>query len=303
MTSAIGTRVGPYEIVSALGAGGMGEVYRARDPRLGRDVALKVIKRDFIGNSSHRARFEREARALASLNHPNIATIHGIEETGGLPAIVMELVEGPTLADRILKGPLALHDTLAIARSMADALDAAHEKGIIHRDLKPSNVKLTSRGAPKVLDFGLAKALALDGGDTEFGQAPTMTVGATGEGTVLGTPAYMSPEQARGQTVDKRTDIWAFGCVVYEMLAGRAAFARSTTSDTIASVLGHEPDWSQLPATAPPSIRHLLQRCLEKDPRRRLHDIADARIEIDDVLTGEPPAQNVAASSLLQQYS
>jgi len=282
--SLIGRKLGAYQIHSLLGAGGMGEVYRARDTKLGRDVAIKILPRAFVTDAERRARFEREARLLASLNHPHIGAIYGLEDVDGVSALVLELVEGPTLADRIVKGPLPVRDALVIAAQIAEALEAAHERGIVHRDLKPANVVLTGADLVKVLDFGLAKAGGGDGSGPDLSQSPTITVGGTKDGIILGTAAYMSPEQARGKPVDKRTDVWAFGCVLYEMLTGRAAFAGDTISDTIAAILGHEPEWSSLKTAA--SLRRLLQRCLEKDPRRRLHDIADARIEIEDIVSG-----------------
>ena len=262
----------------------MGEVYRARDTRLKREVALKVLPDGFSKDPDRLARFQREAELLATLNHPNIAHVHGIEETDGIPAIVMELVEGPTLADRIARGgAIPLEEALSVAKQIAEALEAAHEKGIIHRDLKPANIKVTPDGQVKVLDFGLAKMLEVEAEGASLAMSPTLSVRATHAGVVLGTASYMSPEQARGRSLQKRTDIWSFGCVVYQMLTGRTAFAGETVSDTIAGILGHEPDWSALPNTTPSTIRRLLLRSLEKDPKRRLHDIADARIEIDDV--------------------
>ena len=287
-----GTRLGPYEILSALGAGGMGEVYRARDTKLNRDVAVKILRPAFTGNPDRVARFAREARLLASLNHPNIGSIYGLEDSGDFPALVLELVEGNTLDARLLRGPLPLPEALTVAHQIADALDAAHQAGIIHRDLKPSNIKITPEGTVKVLDFGLAKALAPDPLFVDA-QSATLTADRTIPGAILGTAAYMSPEQARGEPVDKRTDMWAFGCVLFEMLAGSAAFARSTTTDTIAAVVSAEPDWTLLPAWTPDSIRRLLKRCLQKDARRRLRDIADARIELDDAM-GAPEAPTPA---------
>jgi serine/threonine-protein kinase len=265
----------------------MNKVYRARDSKLGRDVAIKILPSHYTSDPERRARFAREARLLATLNHPHIAAIYGLEESDGLTALVLELVEGPTLGDRLTRGPLPIAEALAIARQIAEALDAAHEKGIVHRDLKPANIVLQrasgSAGAAraKVLDFGLAKTLAV-GRDGDLTQQPSGSLDGTAEGRILGTPAYMSPEQARGQTVDKRADIWAFGCVFYEMLTGRRAFDGETLSDTFVSILEREPDWTALPATAPASLRALLERCLRKDPRKRLHDIADALIEIDE---------------------
>ena len=275
-----GRRLGVYQLQTLLGAGGMGEVYRARDTRLGRDVAVKILFRRFSADPDRLARFEREARMLASLNHPNIATIHGIEESDGVRALVMELVDGETLAEKIAGCGLALIEALTIARQIADALEAAHEKGIIHRDLKPANVKITPDGTVKVLDFGLAK---LDETGLEVGEGAD-TIEGTREGAVLGTAPYMSPEQARGKPIDKRSDIWAFGCVLYEMLTGTLAFKAESVADTIMVILQREPDLSLVPASSPDSVRLLLRRCLQKDPRRRLRDIGDARMEIDDAI-------------------
>jgi serine/threonine protein kinase len=264
----------------------MGEVYRARDTKLNRDVALKVLPDLFALDSDRLARFKREAQLLASLNHPNIAAIYGLEDSTSVQALVLELIEGPTLADRIAQARIARPEALSIAKQIADALEAAHEHGIVHRDLKPANVKITDDGIVKVLDFGLAKALGPTAASAaDASNSPTLTAHATQMGVVLGTAAYMSPEQARGKPVDKRTDLWAFGCVLYEMLTGRSVFARGTISDTIAAILEREPDWTALPATTPASVRRLLQRCLDKDPKRRLHDIADARLEIEETLT------------------
>jgi Tol biopolymer transport system component len=283
LTLTPGTPLGPYEIVALLGAGGMGEVYRARDVKLGRDVAVKVLPESLAGDPERLARFEREAKVLAALNHPNIAHIHGFEDSTGVPALVMELVEGPTLADRIARGRIPIDDALTIARQIAEALKAAHEQGIIHRDLKPANIKVKDDGTVKVLDFGLAKALVGDRTSPDLTHSPTVTVDGTLEGIILGTAAYMSPEQARGKVVDTRTDIWAFGCVLYEMLTGRVAFPGETVSDTIAAILEREPDWLAQSEATPASIRRLLRRCLQKDSKRRLHDIADARLEFDEV--------------------
>jgi eukaryotic-like serine/threonine-protein kinase len=276
----IGTQIGTYKVLSLLGAGGMGEVYRARDTKLGRDVALKVLPARFTADLDRVGRFEREARLLATLNHAHIGAIYGFENSGAVSALVLELVEGPTLADRLANGPLPATQALHIAGQIAEALEAAHEKGIIHRDLKPANIKITPDGAVKVLDFGLAKAAASDRHPQDLSHLPTMTIDITSEGTIAGTPGYMSPEQARGQSVDKRTDIWAFGCVLYEMLTGRGPFAGSTIPDIFVSILEREPDWSALPEKTPPRVRQLLQRCLEKDPKARLRDIGDARIEL-----------------------
>ena len=279
----LGRRIGVYQLQAWLGAGGMGTVYRAHDTRLRRDVAIKILPREVTSDADRRARFERESRVLAALNHPNIAAIYGVEdgpiESGhDVRALVLELVEGETLAQRIARGPIALADVMTIARQMADALDAAHEGGIIHRDLKPANIKLRADGVVKLLDFGIAKVFVGEGAITE--ESPTVTAAGTRAGTILGTAAYMSPEHARGRSVDKRTDIWAFGCVLYEMLTGRAPFKGETGSDTIVAILEHEPDWRALPGATPPRIRELLRRCLEKDPKRRLRDIADAVIEL-----------------------
>jgi eukaryotic-like serine/threonine-protein kinase len=280
-----GVRLGLFEITGTLGAGGMGEVYRARDMRLGRDVAIKLLPSVLAGDPDRRARLERESRLLAALNHPNIAAIHSVEEIDGRLALILELVEGPTLADRLATGPIAIAEALQIARQLADALEAAHGKGVVHRDLKPSNVKITSDGAVKLLDFGLAKATptAIHEGDAHLRSADA---DPTNDGVILGTGAYMSPEQARGHAVDKRTDVWAFGCVLYEMLAGRRAFSGETISDTIAAILSREPDWTALPPALPPEVYRLVRRCLQKDVRRRIHDVADARVEIDEALDG-----------------
>ena len=304
MVLVAGARLGPYEIQSPLGAGGMGEVYRARDTKLGRDVAIKILPHVFTNDPERLARFEREARLLAALNHPNIGAIYGLEEADGVRALVLELVEGETLADRIRRGPVPVADALTIARQIVDALDAAHEKGIVHRDLKPANIKVTPGGAVKVLDFGLAKAATGEGLTPDLTQSPTVTVGGTQEGTILGTAAYMGPEQARGKAVDKRTDIWAFSCVLYEMLTGHVAFSGETVSDTIAAILGREPDWAALPATTPPTVARLLRRGLEKDPKRRLRDIADARAELDDALDGgKAPAMVVGRPAAVSAHS
>jgi eukaryotic-like serine/threonine-protein kinase len=279
----LGKRLGQYDVQSLLGAGGMGRVYRARDTRLGRDVALKLLPPEWAGDPDRLARLEREARLLASLNHPNIATIHGIADGDHAVALVLEFIEGDTLADRLARGPLPPTDALTIARQVTDALDAAHERGIVHRDLKPANIKITPAGLVKVLDFGIATLEAApDGGTPQASQAPTVTARGTREGVVAGTPAYMSPEQARGLAIDKRTDIWAFGCVLYEMLTGRAAFARATFTDTIAAIVEREPEWNALPRDTPPGVVQLLRRCLEKDRRKRLRDIGDAGAEAAD---------------------
>jgi len=283
-----GTKLGPYEILSAIGAGGMGEVYRARDPKLGRDVAIKVLPEVFAGDVARMARFQREAKVLASLDHPNIASIYGLEDSGGTRALVMQLVEGPTLADRIKQGPIPVDEAVRIARQIADALEYAHERGIIHRDLKPANVKVTNDDAVKVLDFGLAKALEGDPSSIDISTSPTISRMATQAGVLLGTAAYMSPEQAKAKTVDRRADIWAFGCVLYEMLTGKQAFTGETVTESLAAVIMKDPDWSQLSAATPMRVRVLLQRCLQKDPKQRLRDIGDARISLDEALSGAP---------------
>jgi Tol biopolymer transport system component len=284
MALACGLRLGQYEVVAAIGAGGMGEVYRARDLSLGRDVALKVLPVAVAHDPERLGRFEREARLLAALNHPNIAHIYGFQREPG--ALVMELVEGDTLADRLVHGALPTRDALAIARQIAEGLDAAHEQGIVHRDLKPANIKVRPDGTVKILDFGLAKAMFGEAVAADISHSPTLTVGGTQSGVVLGTAGYMSPEQARGQPVDKRTDVWAFGCVLYEMLTGRSAFTQTTVSDTIVAILEHPPNWAALPSALPDErVRELLERCLAKDRRQRLRDIGDARLEIEHALT------------------
>jgi serine/threonine protein kinase len=270
-------------VAELIGVGGMGEVYRATDKKLGRDVALKVLPPSFVEDPVRRMRFEREARLLAALNHPNIAAIYGFEEAGSDCALVLELVEGPTLSDILKAGPVPSNEALQIARQIADALEAAHAKSIIHRDLKPANIKVTPARAVKILDFGLAKVLEIESPSPHLSQAPT----GTGYGVVLGTPAYMSPEQAAGrsESLDTRTDIWSFGCVLYEMLSGRRPFPGDSVAETLGSVLSREPDWNSLPPALPESIRSLLRRCLAKDPNHRLHHIADARVELDRIIS------------------
>src|SRR5258708_8351020 len=272
-----GRTIGGYHLQRLLGAGGMGEVDRARDAKLGPDVAIKILPRGVTRDPDRLARFEREARMLAALNHPNICAIYGLEEADGIRFLVLEFVDGETLGKRIegrrAEG-LGLKDALGIARQIADALEAEHEKGIVHRDLKPANVTITHDGVVKVLDFGLAKPVDTDAVGVDIAHSPTITIdAATGEGVILGTAAYMSPEQARGRTVDKRTDIWAFGCVLYEMLTARVVFPGDTVSDTIGKILEREPDWSALPASTPAAIRRLLVRCLVKDPKQRRRDL------------------------------
>jgi serine/threonine-protein kinase len=294
MALAAGARLGPYEILSTIGAGGMGEVYRARDTRLKREVAIKILPESVASDPERLARSQREAEVLASLNHPHIAAIYGLEESGETRALVMELVDGETLADRIGRGPIPLDEALPFAKQIAEALEAAHEQGIIHRDLKPANIKVRPDGTVKVLDFGLAKIVEASGaaeagragGARAMSMSPTITSPAmmTGMGVLLGTAAYMSPEQAKGREADKRSDIWAFGCVVFEMLTGKRAFAGDDVQDTLVAVLRDAPDWSALPSETPPEIRTLLRRCLEKDRKKRLADAADARIEIDEAL-------------------
>jgi eukaryotic-like serine/threonine-protein kinase len=297
MALAAGTRLGSYEIIDALGAGGMGEVYRARDTKLKRTVAIKVLPEAFSRDPDRLARFEREAELLATLNHTNVAAIYGLEESNGLRALVLELVEGPTLADRLLTGPIPLEEALPIARQIAEAMEAAHTRGIIHRDLKPANIKLRPDGTVKVLDFGLAKVFDTAPTDDLTQSAHLLSPAPTIAGVVLGTAAYMSPEQARGKAVDKRTDVWAFGCVFFEMLTGRRPFEGETVTDVIAAIISNEPDWRALPAGTPASVRSLIARCLRKDPAQRLRDIADGRFQIEETLSdpGSPAAASVPA--------
>jgi serine/threonine protein kinase len=285
----IGKTIGNYKIVDKLGAGGMGEVYRAHDSRLGRDVAVKVLPEAFSSDAERLARFEREAKVLAGLSHPNVGSIFGIEESGGTTFLVLELVEGEDLAARLARGPMVVEEVVEVALQIAEALEAAHEQGIIHRDLKPANIVLGPDGRAKVLDFGLAKALDTEAGSSshDLSHSPTvMASSPTVAGVILGTAAYMSPEQARGKVVDKRADVFAFGAVVWEMLTGRQLFAGDTVSDTLAAVLRATPDFDELPAGTPPALRRLLERCLEKDSRRRLRDIGEARIVLDDIRSG-----------------
>ncbi len=288
-----GVRLGPYEVGALIGSGGMGEVYRARDSKLNRDVALKVLPDLFEDDVQRLARLQREAQVLASINHPNIAAIYGLEEADGVRALVLELVEGPTLAQQIAEGPVPVDEALHIARQIADALEAAHEQGIVHRDLKPANIKVRVDDTVKVLDFGLAKALESETLSADASQSPTLSAAATRAGVILGTAAYMSPEQARGKPIDKRTDIWAFGCVLFEILAGKRVFEAKEVSDIMALVLTKEPVWEVLPPETPEAVRRLLRRCLDKDAKRRLRDIGEARILLGDVEAGaavsDPP--------------
>ena len=328
-----GMKLGPYEILSQLGSGGMGEVYRARDTRLNRDVAIKVLPRPFAEDPLRMARFEREAQLLASLNHPKIAAIYGLEESGSTRALVMEVVEGPTLAKRIGRTPasarpkaasaspaqvsagasggskaaptasagtgarkaaIPIEEALPIAQQVAEALEYAHERGVVHRDLKPANIKVTPDGDVKVLDFGLAKAMGPEDASGDMANSPTLSLAMTQAGIILGTAAYMSPEQAKGKSVDRRTDIWAFGCVLYEMLSGQKAFEGETVSDVLAAVIRAEPDWNALPRDTPPAIQHLLRRCLQKDPHHRLQAMGDARIAIEETLSGAAVEGDIA---------
>jgi eukaryotic-like serine/threonine-protein kinase len=287
----IGTRLAHYEITAHLGSGGMGDVYQATDSKLGRSVAIKVLPEAFIHDADRKARLEREARALASLNHPHIAAIHGLEESGGQSFLVMELAEGETLAERIARGALPVGEALAIAHQVAEGLEAAHEKGIVHRDLKPANIKISSDGRVKILDFGVAKAFQDEKAEVNRSNSPTLSLAATNAGVILGTAAYMSPEQAKGNAVDRRTDVFAFGCVLYEMFTGRPAFDGETVPEILARVLEREPDWNRLPAGLNPRIVEVLHRCFEKDPRKRRRDMGDVLLDLDSPLpTGEVAA-------------
>ncbi len=280
---AIGQNVSHYNIVGKLGKGGMGEVYRAKDEKLGREVAIKVLPEEFAKDADRLVRFQREAKLLASLNHPNIASIYGLEEADGISFLVLELIEGGTLADRLKTGPIPIEESLKLAIQIIEALEAAHEKGVIHRDLKPSNIKVTPDGKIKVLDFGLAKAYAGDREEVNLSNSPTLSDVATRQGLILGTAAYMSPEQARGKSLDKRADIWAFGCVLFEMMAGRAAFTGKDVTDILAAVIRSEPEWTTLPELHW-RLREVLERCLEKEAKDRYHDISDVRVDIQRVL-------------------
>ena len=278
-----GTTLGPYQVTAKIGEGGMGEVYQARDTKLDRDVALKVLPEAFTSDPDRLARFEREAKVLASLNHPNIGSIYGLEEAEGVRALVLELVEGPTLVDRIKQGPIPIDEALPIAKQIAEALEAAHERGVIHRDLKPANIKVRDDGTVKVLDFGLAKAFQPDASDPNMSMSPTisLTAAATQMGMVIGTAAYMSPEQAKGKVVDKRADVWAFGAVLYEMLTGARPFAGDDVSETLARVIDREPDWAALPDNVLPVLSTFLRRCLHKNPKKRIRDIGDVSLAME----------------------
>jgi serine/threonine protein kinase len=289
MALTIGTQLGSHEITALLGKGGMGEVYRARDSKLKREVAIKILPEEFSRDTDRVSRFQREAEVLASLNHPNIAAIYDLEEANGSRYLVLELVEGETLADRLQHGAMPLEESLKLAVQISEALEAAHEKGIIHRDLKPANIKVTTDGKVKVLDFGLAKAFGNDGGNTNVSDSPTLTMAATQQGIILGTAAYMSPEQARGKGLNRRTDVWALGAIIYEMLTGKQAFQGEDVGDLLATVVKTDPDWSSLPKDTPASIRGLLRRCLRKDRRQRLGDAGAVRIELEEALASPAP--------------
>ena len=290
-----------YRLVERIGEGGMGVVWKAEDTKLGREVALKFLTEEFSADPERLARFQREAKLLASLNHANIATIHGLEEAGGERFLVLEFVPGDNLAVRLTHGPLPVAETVTICRQITEALDAAHESGVFHRDLKPANISLTPEGSVKVLDFGLAKAWEPESASADASQSPTLTYQNTRAGVILGTAAYMSPEQARGRTTDKRTDVWSFGCILFELLAGQKAFAGETISDHIAAILKGEPEWLALPATTPPRLRELLARCLEKDRKRRLRDIGEARIELEKVEAGDTGEMRAPAESTMRR--
>jgi Tol biopolymer transport system component len=296
LTLTPGTRLGVYEVIAQIGEGGMGQVFRATDTKLKRQVAIKILPPSVAADAERLARFQREAEVLASLNHPHIAAIYGLEESGGMTALVMELVEGEDLSQRITRGAIPIDEALPIAKQIAEALEAAHEQGIIHRDLKPANIKVRVDGTVKVLDFGLAKAMEPPAGSSpSLSMSPTLSMHATQAGIILGTAAYMSPEQARGATVDKRADLWAFGVVLWEMLTGTRLFEGATVSDTLAAVLRAEPDWTALPAATPAPVRRLLRRCLDKDRKRRLDSAAAARLEIDEALTAPATADGAVA--------
>jgi eukaryotic-like serine/threonine-protein kinase len=298
----IGTKLAHYEITQHLGSGGMGDVYQATDSKLGRSVAIKFLPESVSHDNERVARFEREARVLASLSHSNIAAIYGLEEAGERKFLVMELVEGETLAERIKRGPIPVEESLQIAKQICDALEAAHEKGIIHRDLKPANIKVAPDGTVKVLDFGLAKAFQPEASTSALPDSPTLSLAATNAGIILGTAAYMSPEQAKGRAVDKRTDIFAFGCVLYEMLAGRRTFEAEDVSETLAAVLMKEPDWTALPATTSTTVVAVLRRCLQKDPKRRIRDIGDVSLALDGAFEVVAPQTTPAVVRPASRY-
>ena len=296
----VGSRLGHYDVTALIGEGGMGQVYQATDTKLKRQVALKILPEAFSADPERLARFQREAEVLASLNHPNIAAIYGLEEADGTRALVLELVEGPTLADRIKQGPIPLDEALPIAKQIAEALEAAHEAGVIHRDLKPANIKVREDGTVKVLDFGLAKALD-PSPDADPSQSPTLTAAATQMGVIMGTAAYMSPEQAAGKPTDKRSDIWSFGVVLFEMLTGQRLFTGETVSHVLASVLKTDPDWQLLPSRTSEALRRLLRRSLTRERKQRLSDMSDALLDIGEAATSPaaPPdtAQSVREAS------
>jgi serine/threonine-protein kinase len=294
----IGTKLANYEITAHLGSGGMGEVYQATDSKLGRSVAIKFLPEAFTHDNERVARFLHEARVLASLNHPNIAAIHGLEETGGRHFLVMELVPGETLAERLERGPMALDEALGIAAHIAEALDSAHEKGVVHRDLKPANIKVTPDRRVKVLDFGLAKAFETDASAVSQSNSPTMSMAATQQGLILGTAAYMSPEQARGKAVDKRADIWAFGVVLYEMITGKRLFEGEDLTETLASVVKQQPDLSEVP----PKVRRVLEKCLQKDPKKRLRDISGVALLLEEA-PGAPAQRTRGCRGRLRRRS
>src|SRR5215813_11894628 len=296
MTIGIGTQLGSHEITALLGRGGFGEVYRARDAKLKREVAIKILPDEFSSDPDRVSRFQREAETLAAINHQNIGAIYDLQQVENTRFLILELVEGDTLADLLTKrGALPVEEALNIAKQICEALEAAHEKGVVHRDFKPANVKITPDGKVKVLDFGLAKALAGEARDVDLSNSPTLMSGSM-RGVILGTTAYMSPEQAKGAVLDRRTDIFAFGCVVYEMLTGQRAFPGETVSEIIAAVIRSEPDWSRLPVEVPPEIRRLLSRCLQKERSRRLRDIADARFQIEEALNNDPVRSETAVT-------
>ncbi|MEE8348922.1 MAG: protein kinase, partial [Acidobacteriota bacterium] len=296
----IGKTLSHYKVIEKIGQGGMGVVYRAEDTNLSRDVAIKVLPEQFTKDPQRLARFEREAKLLASLNHPNIAAIYGLEEADGVRFLALELVPGETLQERVAKGPLPVEEALEVCRQISEGVEAAHEKGVIHRDLKPANVKVTPEGKVKILDFGLAKAFEEEISPADMSQSPTLTEEMTRAGMILGTAAYMSPEQARGKAVDKRSDVFAFGCVLYELLSGRRAFGGETVTDTLAKILEGEPDWNVLSPTVPSTIRFLMGRCLQKDPGKRLQHIDGARILIDEALTGATTASAIGLAGAPQ---